>query len=60
MVPMWIGSVNDKNTDASGIIDYTESMTIFAGFGAVAIIISFLLLLEDKKKGYGLQKPNIK
>ena len=60
MVPMWIGSVNDRNTDASGIIDYTESMTIFAGFGAVAIIISFLLLLEDKKKGYGLQKPNIK
>jgi len=60
MVPMWIGSVNDKNTDAAGIIDYTESMTIFASFGAVAIVIAFLLLLEDKKKGYGLQKPNIK
>lgn len=60
MVPMWIGSVNEKNTDANGIINYTESMTIFAGFGVVAIVIAFLLLLEDKKKGYGLQKPNVK
>lgn len=60
MVPMWIGSVNEKNTDANGVINYTESMTIFAGFGVVAIIIAFLLLLEDKKKGYGLQQPNVK
>lgn len=60
MVPMWIGSVNDKNTDATGFIDYTESMTIFAGFGVVAIVISALLLMLDKKKGYGLQQPNVK
>ena len=58
MVPMWIGSVNDKNT-IDGFIDYTESMTIFAAFGAVAIVISILLLIEDKKKGYGLEKANI-
>lgn len=60
MVPMWIGSVNDRNTDAQGVINYTESMTIFASFGLVAIIISLLLLFEDKKKGYGLQLPNEK
>lgn len=60
MVPMWIGSVNEKNTDATGFIDYTESMTIFACFGVVAIIIAVLLQIEDKKKGYGLQKPNVK
>ena len=60
MIPMWIGAVNEKNTGADGVINYTESMTIFAAFGAVAIIISFLLLLEDKKKGYGLQKANVK
>ena len=60
MVPMWIGSVNEKNTAADGFIDYTESMTIFASFGVVAIIISLLLLMEDKKKGYGLQLPNVK
>ena len=60
MVPMWIGAVNDKNTSADGVIDYTESMTIFAGFGLVAIFIAILLRIEDKKKGYGLEKPNIK
>ncbi len=60
MVPMWIGSVNEKNTGADGVIDYTESMTIFAGFGVVAIVIAVMLLLEDKKKNYGLEQPNIK
>lgn len=60
LVPVWIGKVNQSNTDANGVIDYTESMTIFACFGLVAIVISFLLLLEDKRKGYGLQQPNIK
>ena len=60
MVPMWIGSVNEKNTDAQGVINYTESMTIFAGFGAIAIVIAVMLLLEDKKKNYGLEQPNIK
>ena len=60
MVPMWIGSVNEKNTAANGVIDYTESMTIFAGFGVVAIVIAVMLLLEDKKKNYGLEQPNIK
>lgn len=60
MVPMWIGSVNEKNTDVNGVIDYTETMTIFAGFGIVAIVISLLLLMLDKKNGYGLQQPNVK
>ena len=60
MVPMWIGSVNERNTDASGFIDYTESMAIFAGFGIFAIIISSVLMMLDKKNGYGLQKPNVK
>ncbi|MBE6340533.1 MAG: major facilitator superfamily domain-containing protein 1 [Bacteroidales bacterium] len=60
MVPMWIGSVNEKNTNADGVIDYTESMTIFAAFGAAAILISLLILREDKKKGYGLELPNVK
>ena len=60
LVPVWIGKVNQVNTAANGVIDYTETMTIFAGFGVVAILISILLMLEDKRKGYGLQKPNIK
>lgn len=60
LVPIWIGKVNQSNTDASGVIDYTQTMTIFAGFGIIAIVISVLLLMEDKKKGYGLEEPNIK
>ena len=60
LVPVWIGEVNQANTGANGVIDYTETMTIFALFGVVAIIISLLLMWEDKRKGYGLQQPNIK
>lgn len=60
LVPVWIGKVNQANTAADGIIDYTQTMTIFACFGVIAILIAFLLLLEDKRKGYGLQKPNVK
>ncbi len=60
LIPVWIGKVNQANTAADGTIDYTQTMTIFAGFGVVAILISLLLLMEDKRKGYGLQKPNIK
>lgn len=61
LVPVWIGKVNQANTnEATGIIDYTQSMSIFAGFGVIAIIIALLLLVEDKRKGYGLQKPNLK
>ena len=60
LVPVWIGKVNQANTGANGVIDYTETMTIFALFGVEAIIISLLLMWEDKRKGYGLQQPNIK
>lgn len=60
LIPVWIGKVNQVNTGADGVIDYTQTMTIFAAFGVIAIIISFLLLFEDKRKGYGLQKPNVK
>ena len=60
LVPVWIGKVNQANTMTDGkTIDYTESMTIFAIFGVVAIIISLLLIFEDKRKKYGLEKPNI-
>ena len=60
LVPIWIGNVNQKNTGADGVIDYTETMIIFAAFGAVAILISLLLKAEDRKKGYGLEEPNMK
>lgn len=60
LVPVWIGKVNQANTSTDGVIDYTETMSIFAGFGVVAIIISLLLLREDRTKHYGLEEANIK
>jgi nitrate/nitrite transporter NarK len=39
--------------------DYTIPMMIFTSFGVLALIFSLLLKAEDKKKGYGLQLPNI-
>jgi len=40
--------------------NYTLPMMIFTGFGLLALIFAFLLKREDKKKGYGLELPNIK
>lgn len=40
--------------------DYMIPELIFAGFGVAAIILSFVLKFVDKKKGYGLDIPNIK
>jgi nitrate/nitrite transporter NarK len=54
LVPMWIGKVNGEDPS------YATSMFIFAGFGAAAVVISIILIITDKKKGYGLQTPNIK
>lgn len=39
--------------------NYTLPMMIFTSFGVLALIFSLLLKAEDKKKGYGLQLPNI-
>lgn len=38
--------------------DYTLTMLIFMGLGIAAIGVCFLLNKEDKRKGYGLQRPN--
>lgn len=59
MVPVLIGNVIAKNT-ANGTTDYTEPMSIFALFGAIAVIISVLLKIADKKHGYGLEEKNMK
>ena len=53
-VPLLIGNV-EKTTGG-----YTVPMIIFATFGVIAFIFSLLLKAEDKKKGYGLELPNIK
>jgi len=40
--------------------NYTIPMLIFMSLGILALVFAFLLKAEDKKKGYGLQLPNIK
>jgi nitrate/nitrite transporter NarK len=54
LVPIVIGKV----LDATG--GYTLPMVIFSSFGVVALLIGMLLKREDKKKGYGMELPNIK
>jgi MFS family permease len=61
-----VGFVDSKNQPlpkfhkVRSFYNYTLPMMIFAGFGLLAIIFAFLLKIEDKKKGYGLESPNIK
>ena len=40
--------------------DYFYDMLIFLSLSALSLIFAFLLKIEDKKKGYGLELPNIK
>jgi len=64
-VPLLIGWVLEKYciTSPAGALvttyDYTIPMMIFTSFGVLALVFAFLLKAEDKKKGYGLEKPNI-
>ncbi len=52
-VPMIIGKV----LNATG--GYTVPMIIFSSFGVLAFIFSLLLKAEDRRKGFGLELPNI-
>jgi MFS family permease len=67
-VPALIGWVLDKwcitgTKEVNGITinsyNYTIPMMIFTSLGLLALIFAFLLKAEDKKKGYGLELPNI-
>lgn len=61
--PMIIGSVL-RNSNP-GIEDplkynYTKPMLLFASLGVAALLLALWLKVEDKRKGYGLEEPNIK
>lgn len=64
-VPLLIGWVLDEfcingTTEKGGnTYDYTIPMIIFTCFGVLALFVAYLLKQEDKKKGYGLESPNI-
>ncbi len=68
-MPVLIGFVLDKyciigthviNGIEVNKYDYTLPMMIFAGMCSFAILLAYMVKIEDKKKGYGLQLPNIK
>lgn len=71
-VPLLIGVVLDKyciTGTINKVVDgkeqvitqynYMLPMLIFACFGVLAIVFAYLLKAEDRKMGYGLEKPNI-
>ena len=67
-VPLLIGWVLEKycvigQTVRDGVTvnmyNYTLPMMIFTLFGVLALIVAFMLKAEDKRKGYGLEQPNI-
>ncbi|WP_455584239.1 MFS transporter [Bacteroides sp.] len=61
--PMIIGSViQSSNPGVTNPLEYnyTIPMLVFASLGFLALLLGFLLKIEDKKKGYGLELPNIK
>jgi MFS family permease len=60
--PMIIGKMliaANPNVSA-GNYDYTLPMLVFASLGIFAFFLGIWLKMEDKKKGYGLEKPNIR
>ncbi|EFA44268.1 transporter, major facilitator family protein [Hallella bergensis DSM 17361] len=63
LFPLLIGKVLDKTnpgvTDATQL-DYTAPLIMLAGLGVAALIIGLILKAVDKKKGLGLEEPNIK
>lgn len=60
--PMIIGSVLSASNP--GVTDplkynYTVPMLVFVSLGVVALILGFFLKIEDRRKGFGLEQPNI-
>ncbi len=53
-VPKIIGSLRQSTGG------YLVPMIVFSSFGILAFFFSLLLKAEDKKKGYGLELPNIR
>ena len=53
-VPKIIGALRQSTGS------YLVPMIVFSCFGVLAFIFSILLKSEDRKKGYGLELPNIK
>ncbi len=63
LFPLLIGKVLDKTnpgvTDPTQY-DYTWPLVMLASLGVAALILGLILKVVDKKKGLGLEEPNIK
>ena len=63
LFPLLIGKVLDA-TNPEGAsateLDYTAPLVMLACLGVAALILGFILKAVDKKKGIGLEEPNIK
>lgn len=75
LFPLLIGKVLDRTNpqlvsdlkngvitpeEAATAYDYTAPLVMLACLGGAALILGFVLKIVDKKKGYGLEEPNIK
>lgn len=75
LFPLLIGKVLDKTNPQlvedlkNGVItpeqaaisyDYTAPLVMLACLGVAALALGFVLKVVDKKKGYGLEQPNIR
>ena len=58
LIPVLIGKVLERDTVGEQV-DYTRSLIIFAFIGVCAIVTAGLLLWMDRRRHYGLEKPNI-
>ncbi|HEX2394948.1 MAG TPA: MFS transporter, partial [Bacteroidales bacterium] len=57
-IPILAGLVLDAtNKGATGALDYTYTMLLFAALGFLALFFAFLLKKEDKTSGFGLELP---
>ena len=63
LFPLLIGKVLDKTnpgvTDPTKY-DYTAPLVMLACLGIAALVLGLILKVVDKKKGIGLEEPNIK
>lgn len=68
-IPLAVGIILDKTNPgvaeakAAGqevTYNYQTTWTIFVGLTILALLVSLWLKAEDKRKGYGLELPNIK
>ena len=61
--PMIIGSVlknSNPGVDDPLKYNYEAPMIVFASLGVLALILGFWLKMEDRRKHYGLEEPNVK